>query len=109
MQPLACPVVLKQHIWDLFLISSRQPDGREVVPRTRHLKKKVHPKCFRCDHEVRAKDVSRTRRPVKCDCCSAIFHLLQGASTSTKTSVSKCKREWHQSMEPILLPVQHGI
>ena len=37
--------------------------------------KNVHPKCFRCDHEVRAKDASRKRRPVKCDGCSAIFHF----------------------------------
>ena len=37
--------------------------------------KNAHPKCFRCDHEVRANDASRNRRPVKCDCCSAIFHL----------------------------------
>ena len=30
--------------------------------------KNVHPKCFRCDHEVRAKDASRNWRLVKCDC-----------------------------------------
>ena len=37
--------------------------------------KNPHPKCFRWDHEVRAKDASRNWRPVKCDCYSAIFHL----------------------------------
>ena len=44
MQPPTCPVVLKQrNICDLSLLLSRQPNGREVVPRTRHLKKTCIP------------------------------------------------------------------
>ena len=56
MQPPACPVVLKQrNIWDLSLLLPRQPNGREVVPRIRHLKKRCIPnvqKIMKCGQRM---------------------------------------------------------
>ena len=64
MQLPTCQVVLLQrNIWDLFSLLSRRPNARLVVLKTRLLQN-VHPKCFSCEHEVRANDASRNRRPV---------------------------------------------